>query len=120
MVRLDQGAELMSWPPSRVPLIKYNKQVGTADISFYIRFKLQTVPWRNEPIIYHQLSIRRWVTEPLKNLPYKGATTYIGDNRRWLDGLSQAFCFIPLDMKRPGREAKWHRAISELLRINDS
>jgi hypothetical protein len=124
VVSLNQGAELMSWPPYRIPLIKYKKQVGTADISFVIRFKLQTVSWRNEPIIYHQLSIRRWVTEPMERLPYKGVTAYIGDNRRWLDGKSQPFCFIPLPIKQTmtqfGREPRWPKAISELLKINDS
>jgi hypothetical protein len=54
----------MSWPPHPVSLIEKNEEVGTADISFVIRFKLQTVPWRREPIIYHQLSIRRWIVEP--------------------------------------------------------
>ncbi|GAB1543475.1 hypothetical protein NUACC21_61500 [Scytonema sp. NUACC21] len=116
VVSLNPGAELMSWPPNQVPLIKNNKQLGTADISFVIRFKLQTVPWRNEPMIYHQLSIRRWVTESLESLPYRGATAYIGDNRRWLDGKRQPFCFIPLLIKQMmtqfGREPRWSRAIS--------
>ncbi len=128
VVRLNQGAELMSWPPLRIPLIKVVKKedikhevvAGEAHISFVIDFKLQTVPWRSQPMIYHQLSIRRWITEPLERLPYRGATAYIGDNRRWLDGSSQPFRFIPLAMKRPGKTAKWHRAISELLKINDS
>jgi len=124
VVSLNQGAELMSWPPHRVPLIKVinkeKKQVGTAHISFVIRFKLQTVPWRNDPIIYHQLSVRRWITEPLERLPYRGATAFIGDNRRWLDGARHPFCLMPLPMKRPGGESRWPRAISELLLINDS
>ncbi len=124
VVSLDQGAELMSWPPYRIPLIKNKKQVGTADISFVIRFKLQTVSWRNEPMIYHQLSIRRWVTEPLKRLPYRGATAFIGDNRRWLDGKNQPFRLIPLSIKQTMtqfvREPRLPRAISELLKINDS
>ncbi|KYC40195.1 hypothetical protein WA1_27020 [Scytonema hofmannii PCC 7110] len=128
VVRLDQGAELMSWPPYRVPLIKVVKEeninqeqvIGEAYISFVIQFKLHTVPWRSQPMIYHQLSIRRWIAEPLERLPYRGASAYIGDNRRWLDGLDQPFCFIPLAMKRPGKKAQWSRAISELLKINDS
>ena len=120
VVSLEQGSELMSWPPNPVPLIENNKQVGTVHISVVIRFRLQTVPWRSTPIIYHQLSIRQWIVEPLERLPYRGATAFIGDNHRWLDGSSQPFCFIPLAMKRPGLEPKWSRAISELLLINDS
>ncbi|MFP4411165.1 pPIWI_RE module domain-containing protein [Coleofasciculus sp.] len=120
-VSVKPGAELMSWPPYRVPLFnKYKEQIGTADISFVIHFKLQTVPWRNHPIIYHQLSIRRWITAPLERLPYRGATAYIGDNRRWLDGVRQPFCFMALPLKRAGGEGGWPKPISELLRLNDS
>jgi pPIWI_RE module N-terminal domain/RNaseH domain of pPIWI_RE/MID domain of pPIWI_RE len=123
VVNLNQGAELMSWPPYPVPLIKYQKQVGTAYVSFVIRLKLQTVPWRSTPIVYHQLSIRRWMTEPL-TIPYRGATAYIGDNRRWIDGKSQPFSFMPLSIKQFKTneiwEPRWSKAISELLKINDS
>lgn len=120
VVSLNQGAELMSWPPHSVSIEK-NQEVGTADISFVIRFKLQTVPWRREPIIYHQLSIRRWIVELTERLPYRGATAFIGDNHRWLDGVRQPFCFMPLPMKkRPGGEPLWPKAVSELLVLNDS
>lgn len=123
VVNLTKGAELMSWPPHPVQLIKYQKNVGTVYVSFVIHFKLQTVPWRHEPIIYHQLSVRRWMTEPL-NIPYRGATVYVGDDRRWLDGKSFPFCFMPLSIKQvnteDGREPRWSRAIDELLRFNDS
>jgi pPIWI_RE module N-terminal domain/RNaseH domain of pPIWI_RE/MID domain of pPIWI_RE len=124
VVTLNRGSELMSWPPHSVSLIEKDKQMGTADISFVIRFQLQTVPWRKEPIIYHQLSIRQWVVEPFDKFPYEGATAYVGDNRRWLDGVRQPFCFMPLRIKQlmteSGRKPKWSRAITELLKINDS
>jgi hypothetical protein len=132
VVTLDQGAELMSWPPYPVPLIKVitkdkikeKVKVGEAHVSFVIRFKLQTVPWRSQPIIYHQLSIRRWIKEPIERFPYQGATVFIGDNHRWLDGVQQPFCFIPLQIKQritqEGREPRWSKAISELLKLNDS
>ena len=132
VVTLDQGAELMSWPPYPVPLIKVitkdkikeKVKVGEAHVSFVIRFKLQTVPWRSQPIIYHQLSIRRWIKEPIDRFPYQGATVFIGDNHRWLDGVQQPFCFIPLQIKQritqEGREPRWSKAISELLKLNDS
>ncbi|MCT7953125.1 DUF3962 domain-containing protein [Ancylothrix sp. C2] len=124
VVTLNRGSELMSWPPHPVSLIKRNKQVGTADISFVIRFKLQTVPWRKDPIIYHQLSIRQWIVEPFDKFPYRGATAYIGDNRRWLDGVRQPFCFMPVRIKQmmaqEKRTPKWPKAITEILKINDS
>jgi len=120
VVSLNKGAELMSWPPHPVSIEK-NQEVGTADISFVIRFKLQTVPWRREPIIYHQLSIRRWIVGPLERLPNQGVTAFIGDNRRWLDGVRQPFCFMPLPVKkRSGGEPLWPKAVSELLLMNDS
>jgi hypothetical protein len=119
VVKLDGGAELMSWPPYPISIIKSKKEVRTACISFVIQFRLQTVPWRERPIIVHQLSIRRWITSPLEKLPYEGATAYIGDNRRWLDGKRQPFCFISLSMKRKGQDARWPRAISELLGIDN-
>ncbi|MCU0533412.1 MAG: DUF3962 domain-containing protein [Hydrococcus sp. Prado102] len=116
-----KGAELMSWPPYPVPLINEKKErVGTAKISFVIRFTLQTVPWRKKPLVYHQLSTRLWVAEPLKPLPYRGATVYIGDNRRWLDGVRQPFCFISVPIKQNEQKARWPRAISNLLLSNDS
>ncbi len=119
VVSLNQGAELMSWPPYPVTVAKHQQQVRTADISFVIHFKVQTVPWRTQPIITHQLSIRHWIIEPLEKLPYRGATAYIGDNRRWLDGVRQPFCFMSLSMKQKGKDPKWHRAISELLKVDN-
>lgn len=124
VVSLNKGAELMSWPPHPVSLIEKNEEVRTANISFVIRFKLQTVSWRSEPIIYHQLSIRQWIVEPFDKFPYGGATAYIGDNRRWLDGVRQPFCFMPLPIKQmmaeEGREPRWSKVITELLELNDS
>jgi hypothetical protein len=117
-----QGAELMSWPPYPVVLTNWEGEAlpDFAYISFVIRFVLQTVPWREKPIIYHQPSVRRWLVEPLKRLPYRGVKAHIGDNRRWLDGKRQPFCFIPLMIKRQGEEVKWPRAIAELLSLGDS
>jgi hypothetical protein len=121
VVSLNKGAELMSWPPYPVPLVNKKKEgVGSANISFVIRFRLQTVPWRKNPLVYHRLSTRLWVTEPLKPLPYRGATAYIGDNRRWLDGVRQPFCFISLQIKQSEGKPRWPRSISNLLLSNDS
>ncbi len=66
------------------------------------------------------LSVRRWLTQPLKYVPYPGVKAHIGDNRRWLDGQRQPFCFIPLMMNRYGKEVKWSQAISNLFSLNDS
>lgn len=115
-----QGAELMSWPPSEVTVTKGKETTETAYISFVLEFVLQTVPWREKPIVYHHLSIRRWLTKPLKYVPYPGVKAHIGDNHRWLDGQRQPFCFIPLMMNRYGKEVKWPQAISNLFSLNDS
>ncbi|MGK7897698.1 MAG: DUF3962 domain-containing protein, partial [Xenococcus sp. (in: cyanobacteria)] len=115
-----RGAELMSWPPYPVSITKNKKEVKTANISFVISLKLQTYPWQSQPVIVPQLSIRRWFSKPLKSIPYGGATAYIGDNRRWLDGERQPFCFMSLAIKRQGKESFWHRAISNLLKIDNA
>ena len=118
VIRLNQGTELMSWPPYR---ISGSKKTEFAYVSFVIYFSLQTVPRRKQPLIYHYLSLRTWISEPLeKGLPYKGATGFVGDNRRWLDGSRQPYSFIHLRMKEASRRVYWHRAISELLILNDS
>ncbi len=114
-----QGAELMSWPPYPVSITK-GKEVKKADISFVISFKLQTYPWQSQPVIVPQLSIRRWFGEPLNKIPYRGATAYVGDNRRWLDGEPQSFCFMRLAIKRWGKEFFWHQAIANLLKIDNT
>ncbi|MBE9008419.1 DUF3962 domain-containing protein [Fortiea sp. LEGE XX443] len=115
-----QGAELMSWPPTEITVTKGKETIETAYISFVISFVLQTVPWREKPIIYHHLSIRRWLTQPLKYIPYPGVKAHIGDNRRWLDGQRQPFSFITVMMNRYGTERNWPQAISNLLSLNDS
>ncbi|MBD2743621.1 DUF3962 domain-containing protein [Coleofasciculus sp. FACHB-1120] len=115
--RFEDGAELMSFPPTDIPVGK-----GKVSVSFVILLKLHTVPWRKEPLIYHALSLRRWVTSSLiKNengeFRYRGVTAYIGDTRRWLDGAEQPFSFITLRMKRGEEEPYWHpHTITELLR----
>lgn len=111
------GVEVMSWPPSPVSLYSNGKlRQDEAYISFVIQFLLHTVPCRHKPLIYYQPSVRRWITNPIDPIPYKGIKAYIGDNRRWLDGVRQDFCFLPLAMKPYG----WPAAISQLLLINGS
>ena len=111
----------MSYPPYEVPLIEKNEHKGIVFISFVIKFSLQTVPRRKQPLIYHHLSIRRWISKlPKEEFPYKGSTAFVGDNRRWLDGSRQSFSLIPLKIKEKARSAKWHSAISSLMKLNDS
>lgn len=105
------------WQKDNVPWLLATE---TAYISFVLEFVLQTVPWREKPIVYHHLSIRRWLTKPLKYVPYPGVKAHIGDNHRWLDGQRQPFCFIPLMMNCYGKEVKWPQAISNLFSLNDS
>ncbi|MBD2580171.1 DUF3962 domain-containing protein [Oscillatoria sp. FACHB-1406] len=116
VVRLEGGAELISWPPQRV----FSGNQNEAYLSFVLNFKLQTVPWRELPLIYPQLSVRRWIVEPFKKYPYRGATVYVGDNRRWLDGERQPFRLMPLKLTTKGQKPQWPRAISNLLELNDS
>ncbi len=129
VVRLQQGAELMSWPPTKTLYQKKQKKpddstyevtIDEIPVSFVIKFQLQTVPWRKEPVIYHQLSLRRWLTESIRYVPRNGRNVYIGDNRRWLDGKEQPFSFIPLKMKWNNESLQWHKVIQELSYFNDS
>jgi len=112
----EKGSELMSWPPIPIPVGN-----GQTFVSFVIRFRLQSVPWRQEKLVYHALSVRRWITRPLikptgKGFPYGGVTAYIGDTRRWLDGATQPFSFVTLSMERWDGELHWcPQAIAELL-----
>ncbi|NES24249.1 MAG: RNAseH domain-containing protein, partial [Symploca sp. SIO3E6] len=110
----------MSWPPYPVSITKGKKEVKNASISFVISFKLQTYPWQSQPVIVPQLSIRRWFSEPLNKIPYSGATAYVGDNRRWLDGERQPFCFMRLAIKKRGEELFWHRAVANLLKMDNN
>ena len=122
VVRLNQGAELMSYPPYEVPLIENKEHKGFVFVSFVIKFFLQTVPRRKQPLIYHHLSVRRWIVEPFEKLPYKGMNVFVGDNHRWLDGTYQQFSLRPLKIIKQGKEEpeQWHRAISRLMSLNDS
>ena len=123
VVRLNNNyAELMSYPPEEVSLIVSGEHKGIVFVSFVIRFYLQTVPRRKQPLIYHHLSVRYWVVEPFEKLPYKGMNVFVGDNHRWLDGIYQPFSLIPLKIIKQGKEEpeQWHSAISRLMSLNDS
>lgn len=125
VVSLD-GAELMSWPPQAVT-VSNGEKVEQVYVSLVINFRLHTVPGREKPMIYHSLSLRRWINKSLiiqengelKNfVPYPGVTAHIGDRYRWLDGQPQPFSFLPVKLLRQG--LKWPRAIANLLKLNDS
>lgn len=120
IIRLNQSAELMSWPPTDIPIFKGNQSPSTEKVSFVISLSLQTLPWRQEPVIYHALSVRRWIAEPLKSLPYKGCSIYIGDTHRWLDGRRQPLMFMPIRVARSNKQLSWPLALKELLTINDA
>ncbi|MBW4576969.1 MAG: DUF3962 domain-containing protein [Aphanothece sp. CMT-3BRIN-NPC111] len=120
VIKLGQAAELMSWPPTEVTVLRRGEQVGIAKISFVISFSVQTLPWRTEPVVYHTLSVRRWIYKPFKRLPYPGATVHIGDSHRWLDGERQTLRFMPIRAQRLNGELIWPRALKEILTINDS
>lgn len=111
--------ELMSWPPYQVESIANNQKVTTADISFVINFKLQTVPWRKTPLIYHQLSTRIWMNKSLK-LPYnRDISIQIGNSQRWIDGSYQPFSFNYLQLQSSGERLKYPKAIENLFLTND-
>ena len=61
----------MSCPPIPIPVGK-----GQTFVSFVIRFRLQSVPWRQEKLVYHALSVRRWITRPLSEVPIANTIVY--------------------------------------------
>ncbi|HEY9691026.1 MAG TPA: DUF3962 domain-containing protein [Oculatellaceae cyanobacterium] len=116
---VGQAAELMSWPPIEVTCLKRGEEVAIAKISFVISFSVQTIPWRKEPVVYHNLSVRRWINTPFKRSPYPGVTVHIGDSYRWLDCQRQTLKFMPIRVQRLDGQLSWPRALKELLAIND-
>jgi hypothetical protein len=116
---VGQAAELMSWPPIEVTGLKRGEEVAIAKISFVISFSVQTIPWRKEPVVYHTLSVRRWINSPFTRSPYPGVTVHIGDSYRWLDGQRQTLKFMPIRVQRLDGQLSWPRALKELLAIND-
>lgn len=113
-------AELMSYPTET----KDSTSQRPKWISLVISFYLHTLPWRRLPLVYSQVSVRRWLTRPLydenKNyVPSEGVTVYVFNRFRWLDGIRQNPTFVPIKMYRGGESPRFHRAISELIANND-
>lgn len=116
VARTNQS-ELMSWPPQAIP----GKSSSNVFVSFALKFSLQTVPNRQEPIIYHHLSLRRWRIDPIptNKMPRNGLTGYLGGDRRWLGGEKQPFCFVPLSIKKQQGEVQWPDTVTSLFSFNN-
>ena len=112
-------SELMSWPPYQVESIDRNEKVATAYISLVINFKLQTVPWRKQPLVYQQLSTRTWMTESFTIPRGRNVSILIGDRGRWLDGSYQPFSFNYLQLQSVGEGLKYPQPIENLFLTND-
>ncbi|MDY7004519.1 MAG: DUF3962 domain-containing protein [Cyanobacteriota bacterium] len=116
-----RGAELMSWPPIETSDSNSKSKIW---ISLVIHFYLHTLPWRKSPVIYNQVSVRRWLTRPLweneKNyVPGEGVSVYLFNQFRWLDGIRQNPTFVKLKMSRGNNYPQFPGAISELIKGKD-
>lgn len=88
----SQGAELISWPPIRVPDNRENKNDWF--YSVLITLTVQTVPFQTYPVIYCDLGIRRWVSQPDTSIPGgKNTSIYLLTNVPWIRGLNQSHSF---------------------------
>ncbi|MGK7923016.1 MAG: DUF3962 domain-containing protein [Trichodesmium sp.] len=113
-----RGAELMSWPPIETQDSNSKSKMW---ISLVIHFYLQTLPWRKSPLIYNQVSVRRWLTRPLweneKNyVPGEGVSVYLLNQFRWLDEKLQNPTFVKLKISRGNNYPQFPGAISELIK----
>lgn len=77
-VPTDRGAELITWPPARVPSTNNNKKADSY-FSYVIKITVQTIAGSSQPRIHFHYGVRCWVSQPLTD-----------GNRLWLGGSSRS------------------------------
>ncbi|MGB9632562.1 MAG: pPIWI_RE module domain-containing protein [Chloroflexaceae bacterium] len=94
----DKGAELVSWPPRQ-----FLKERQPWYYSVVITLTVQTVPFQPFPVIYCDLGLRRWVSQPVKHLPAGEETSvFLLTSVPWIEGmpLSTSFQAAPIRWER--------------------
>lgn len=102
-VATDEGAELMSWPPSvHVPVHK-GKALQPWHFSGTIKIRLRTVPFDPVPRIHLSVGIRRWERGDSKGrVRWSGGdlpTAYLRADGPWLNGAGQPARFAAAPLK---------------------
>lgn len=89
-----KGAEIISWKP-----LEYNGWYW----SVVITFTVQTLPFQNYPVIHTDISVRRWASRAIIDLPVdKETSIYLLTSVPWLEGLnnSESFQVAPIARRR--------------------
>lgn len=89
-----KGAEIISWKP-----LEYNGWYW----SVVITFTVQTLPFQYFPAIHTDISVRRWASRAIIDLPVdKETSIYLLTNVPWLEGLhnSESFQVAPIARRR--------------------
>lgn len=99
----DEGAELVSWPPSTY---------GRAHFSAVIRVRLHTEPFWPVPRVNLQLGIRRWRPNPKKDRLYipsrRGVGVFVTPGSPWIEDTSMPERLSRLTLRRGrGGEITW-------------
>ncbi|MDW8145209.1 MAG: DUF3962 domain-containing protein [Roseiflexaceae bacterium] len=93
----SQGAELISWPP-----LQWTARRGRPwYYSVVITLTVHTVPFQPFPVIHCDLSMRRWVSQPVTFLPDR-ASVFLLTSVPWIEGapLSTGFQAARIRWKR--------------------
>lgn len=117
----DQGAELVSWPPSvHVPVHK-GKALEPWHYSGVIKISLRTVPFEPVPRIHLSVGVRRWVRGEVWPADGDATTVYMRTNGPWLAGAEQSARFAAVPLKvwhaKDSVSARWaHGSSAAILR----
>lgn len=91
-VPVEEGAELMTWPP--VYVVRGKKKLQEFGYSYVIKITVQTLVGESEPRIHFHYSVRRWHSEPCfdgKTLYLKRRTSvYLCPSKAWYEPSEQA------------------------------
>lgn len=103
----EQGAELISWPPSEYrPKPQQGRDARPWHFSAVIKITVQTVPFSPAPRIHLSTGIRRWVRGRLSTPTGRDVTTYLLSDGPWLAGTEQTPRFAAAKIGWSGREGK--------------
>jgi hypothetical protein len=104
-VATEQGAELISWPPSEYrPKPKKGQVARPWRFSAVITITLRTMPFSPVPRIHLSTGIRRWVRDSFWIPDGRGVTAYLLADGPWLAGSGESARFAAAKLKWGRRE----------------
>jgi hypothetical protein len=104
-VATEQGAELISWPPSEYrPKPKKGQAARPWRFSGVIKLTLQTVPFSPVPRIHIATGIRRWVRDSVWVPENQGVSVYLRSDAPWLAGAEESARFAVAKLRWSKRE----------------